>query len=174
MSMQKTQTDAAGFFVLGGVQANERDWFVLEQQGYQGVFQELDVTSVAQQTLPAATLTTNADAAALAQSFGVTLDPTRTVIRIPVALSAPGGSTPDTAGDFTMSTQPPLDAPVQYASGEAIVFNAIPTDSYQVIVTRGASPCVPASHPAAVAADGSVQVRTLSGFWTVGPAMVCA
>jgi hypothetical protein len=111
--------------------------------------------------------------AAGAQTFGVTLDPTRTVILIPVAPSVPGGSTPDTAGDFTVSTQPPLDVPVQYASGEAIVFNAIATDSYQVTVTRGASTCVPASHPAAVAADGSVELRTLPGFWTVGPAMVC-
>ncbi|MGO9834063.1 MAG: hypothetical protein ACLP1X_07610 [Polyangiaceae bacterium] len=170
MPMQKTQADASGFFALGGVQANARDWFVLEQTGFQGVFQEFDVTTAAQQILPAATLPSNADAAALAQTFAVALDPTRVVIRIPIAVSPLPGSTPVA---IAVTAQPPLDVPVQYASGEAIVFNAIPVDPYQITVTRGSSTCAPASYPASVAADGSVEVRTLSGFWTVGPAMVC-
>jgi len=170
VSIQSAYSDAARSFVLSGVGANARDWFAFELTGYKSIFQEFDVTSAAQQTLPAATLPTTAEAAALAQSFDVTLDPTRVVIIIPVAVTA---SSDDTSAALTVSTQPPLDVPVQYDSGEAIVFNAIPTDSYQVTVTRGTSMCVPSSQPEAVADNGSVEVRTISGFWTVAPTMVC-
>jgi hypothetical protein len=168
VALQATRTDPDGSFALGDVAVDAQDWFVFDDQGYQGIFAPFDITSDSQE-LPAVTLLASADAVAWAKTLGVTLDPDRVVIRMPVTVADAGA----TAAEWTVSAQPPLDQPAQYANGEVVVLNALATDSYQVTLAHRGQTCAPASHPGLVAADGSVEVRTLFGFWTVGPAMVC-
>jgi hypothetical protein len=83
----RTQTDASGSFVLEGVAGNARECFFFQEAGYASVYQAFDTTLETAQTIPAATLLSNDEAAALAQSFGVVLDAKKSVVRIPVTVA---------------------------------------------------------------------------------------
>ncbi len=172
-SVLRTQTDADGAFTLVGIIGDAREWFYVEQTGYEALFEALDTTSDPRQTLPPLTLRSNADAASLAQSFGVALDPDRGVVEVPVTVVVGGQGTPAPASEFQVSFEPPLDVPVHYVDGKALAFNVIAYDAYQVTVTGSGHVCAPASHPALVAADGSVEVRPMTGTWTIGPTVAC-
>jgi hypothetical protein len=127
--------------------------------------------------MPAATLLSNDEAAALALSFGVALDPQKSVLRIPVTVTStvPGAGQPAGAAatGFQVDFQPPIDVAVQYTAGEAIAFNVAPKGTYQVKVTRAGRACLPAAHPTLAASDGSVPVDVQAGYWAIGPTMSC-
>jgi hypothetical protein len=167
-----TQSGAGGSFVMDGVTGDTRQWFVFDKAGYVGLFQAFDPAADGRQDLPTAILLTDGEAATLAQGLGATLDPGRTVIRVPLVTTA-GGQARVPAEEFQVDLQPPLDVPIHYLDGEAIVINAVAYDSYQLKVTRAGRACATALHPSLVAADGSVEIRTMPGYWTVGPTMLC-
>jgi hypothetical protein len=168
----RAQTDATGAYSLDGVASDAREWFYFDQPGYAGLFQAFDTTAAARQALPTVTLLSNAEATALAQADGATIDPTKAVIRVPVVIV--GDAATDAPADGVQVTfDPALDTPVHYAGGEAIVFNAVVYDSYRVTVRRNGHLCAPAAHPALLAADGSFEVRTMTGLWSVAPTTVC-
>jgi hypothetical protein len=168
----RTQTDAAGAYSLDGVTSDAREWFYFDRPGYAGLFQAFDTTATPRQTLPAVTLLSNAEATALAQMNGETIDPTAAVIRVPVMVA--GDPATDAPADGVQVTfDPALATPVHYTSGEAIVFNAVVYESYRVTVRRNGHLCAPAAHPALLAADGSFEVRTMTGLWSVAPTSVC-
>jgi hypothetical protein len=169
----RTQTDALGAFTLDGVEANALDWFYIDRTGYVSLFQAFDTTADARQALPTVAMRSDAEGDALAQSFGVTLDPGKSVVFVPVTVRAGGQTRPAVAVELEVSLQPPLDVPVHYVDGNAIALNVIAYDSYQVLVRRNGHACVPASHSTLVAADGSVEVRPMSGIWSIGPDMAC-
>jgi hypothetical protein len=169
----RTQTDASGSFVLDGVAGNAREWFVFQQAGYVALYQAFDTTGGSGQTIPAATLLSNDEGAALAQGFGVVLDPKKSVVRVPVTVASAGQTVPAAAGDFEITFEPPLDVPVHFVEGEAIAFNVASTGTYQVKVTRAGQACAPAAHPTLVAGDGSVPIGAQAGYWTIGPTMSC-
>jgi hypothetical protein len=172
-SILRTEADENGVFTLDGIAGDGREWFYFEQTGYAALFEALDTTSDLRQATPPLTLLSNADAAALAQSFGVTLDPDKGVVRVPVTVGARGQGRPALASEFQVTFEPPLDVPVHYVDGEALAFNVVIYDSYQVMITRNGHVCAPASHPSLVATDGSVEVRPMTGTWTVGPTIAC-
>jgi hypothetical protein len=169
----RTQTDAAGAYALDGVASDAREWFYFEQPGYAGLFQAFDTTAAAQQALPVVTLLSNAEASALAQANGETIDPSDAVIRVPFTVAGGDVATDSPADGVQVTFDPPLATAVHYAGGEAIVFNAGVYESYRVTVRRNGRLCAPAAHPALVAADGSFEVRTMTGLWSVAPTSVC-
>jgi hypothetical protein len=169
----RTQTDASGSFVLDGVAGNAREWFVFQQAGYVALYQAFDTTGGSGQALPAATLLSNDEGAALGQSFGVVLDPKKSVVRVPITAAGAGQTALAPACDFHVTFQPTIDVPVHCVDGEAIAFNVAPNDAYQVTVTRAGHLCAPAAHPSLVAGDGSVPIGAQAGFWTIGPTMTC-
>jgi hypothetical protein len=169
----RTQTDAAGAYSLDGVASDAREWLYFDQPGYAGLFQAFDTTAASQQALPVATLLSNTEASALAQADGETLDPTKAVIRIPVVVAGEDAASDAGTDGLEVTFQPALDTPVHYAGGEAIAFNAVVYDSYRVTVRRNGRLCAPAAHPGLLAADGSFEVRTMTGLWSVAPTSVC-
>jgi hypothetical protein len=169
----RAQTDADGAFALDGVAGDARQWFFFGRTGYAPLFQAIDTTRDAWQAAPPVTLLSDAEAAALAQSFGVQPDSTKSIIRVPVAIAVGGETRQALAREFQVSFQPPLDVPIHYVDGEAIAFNVIAYSSYQVTVMRDGRVCAPPSHPTLVAPDGSVEVLPMTGSWTVAPVMAC-
>jgi hypothetical protein len=172
-SILRAQTDADGAFTLEGILGDGREWFYVAQTGYAALFEALDTTTASRQALPPLTLLSSADAASLAQSFGVSLDPDRSVLEVPVTVGAGPQGRPALATEFQVSFEPPLDVPVHYVDGKALAFNVVAYESYQVTITRSGHVCAPASHPSLVAPDGSVEVRPMTGTWTVGPTVAC-
>jgi hypothetical protein len=172
-SILRTQTDEDGAFTLDGIAGDGREWFYFGQTGYAAVLEAVDTTSDPRQATPPVTLLSDADAASLAQSFGVTLDPDRCVVEVPVTVGAGAQGRPALASEFQVSFDPPLDVPVHYVDGKALAFNVVAYSSYQVTITRSGHVCAPASHPSLVATDGSVEVRPMTGTWTVGPTVAC-
>jgi hypothetical protein len=168
-----TQTDTQGAFALDGVAGDAREWFVFDRTGYARLFQAIDTTLDGRQSAPSVTLLSDTEAAGLAQTFGVKLDPDKSVIRVPVTITVGGEVRQALGSEFQVTFQPPLDVPVHYVDGGAIAFNVVAYNSYQATVLRDGRVCAPASHPTFVATDGSVVVRPMSGCWTVAPTMAC-
>lgn len=169
----RAQTDTLGDFTLGGVEGDSRQWVYFGRTGFVGMFQALETTRSAREALSAVTLLSEAEAAAMAQTLGATLDPKKIVLVIPVTVNVEGQPRPALPSDVQITFQPSPDVPVHYADGGAIALNALAYSTYQVTVARNGRVCPPASHPNLVAADGSVEVRPMSGTWTVGPTMAC-
>jgi hypothetical protein len=127
------------------------------------LYQAIETSSDGSQTMPAATLLTDEEGAAFARRLGVTLDPTRSVVRIPVTGSV---------ASLQVTFSPPIDVAVVAQEGEAVAPNVI-AGIYNVTVRAGGRLCAPAGHPGFVGPDGSVKIGALTGFFTVAPTMVC-
>jgi hypothetical protein len=169
----RAKTDPFGEFSLDGLEGDAREWLYFGHTGYVRSFRASEMTRDARQALPPVTLLLDAEGAALAQTFGALLDPNKSVLVVLVMESAGGPLRPTPASEFQVIFQPPLDVSIHYTDGQAIAFNAVAYNSYQLTVVRNGRPCAPASHPDLVAADGSVGVRPMAGVWTVGPTMAC-
>jgi hypothetical protein len=170
----RTQTDAAGYFTLDGVEGNAREWFFFELSGgYAGVYAALDTTGYEQQEVPSTMPPTNAALASIARGFGITLDSTAAIVRVPIVTATGSPAAALVGGEIQVTFDPPLGVSVVSVSGVATAFNVGASDQYTVTVTRSGALCVPAFHPELVDSDGSVPIGTFVGVVTVAPTMAC-
>jgi len=163
--ISSTQTGASGSFTLGGLAPNALDGLAVQATGYASEYVSVFATSAPKQTMGAVAMMTNDQAAAIAATFGVQVDSSQSVVRVPV-LIADGAA-------FQVSFYPLPGAQVQYGAGEAIAINAWPNDAYRVTVMSPGRKCAPAWAPQGMAPDGSITVAALGGFWTTAPAFAC-
>ena len=167
------QSDATGSFVVGPVLADSREWLTFQMPGHVSLYQAFETTADARQAMPAAALPSDAEGLALAERYGVTLDGTKSVLRIPVVTSGPGPAMPAAAGTFQVTFAPATDGIVFCTDGEAIAFNVASGGLFDVTVSRAGRSCAPSVHLELAAPDGSVRVGALEGFFTVGPTIAC-